>query len=280
MVAAAPARIDSAVTTILEPAAIRPADRSRLETLWEHTGDATLRRLLDGEPPFPCRTPRTDRDRIDIVSTCLMLAFRASGDRDVFAMLFELNQHEFVRAIRHYLRYVPYGVDAGDVLQEAALAMYRYPSRFVADGADAFRRWAHRIVRNSTSRVVAREWRQPEASCFEGPQDPPTHDRCDAPDQAVVDRESAALVDRAYVLALGLFLGAFQRLSAREQRLLTLVDIDRRRYRDVATELGSTEPRIKVAVFRARQRIVRHSQRMLDDLAGCTPVEACAASAQ
>jgi RNA polymerase sigma factor (sigma-70 family) len=236
----------------------RPASQelqSRLLKLWERTNDSALQRLADGKAPFAGGSMATEQDRSDWVSTGLMNTFRQHGDGEVFALLYELNHASFLQAIKSYLHRANTGIDADDVLQEAFLNIYRYPHRFHADRADAFRCWGHSIVRNTVAKLVKGKARLPAQMTIDVDVDEPEDQCAPQPERIASQHESAQLVDQAYILFLGLYLQHFERLSRKEQRLLTLAEIECRCYRDIANECDIRPTHVKVAIFRCRRRI-------------------------
>jgi RNA polymerase sigma factor (sigma-70 family) len=245
---------------------LTPALRGRLRALWERTGHAALGRLADGKVPYDGAAFDSKQDRSDWISTCLMDAFKATGDAGVFALLFECNERAFLLALHTQLRRTRTHVDAADVLQEAFLNIYRYPHRFHPDRADAFRNWGHRIVRNTALKFLRGEGRlsrqqslEDEFQCEDV--------RARTPLRAADEHEGAELVDRAYLLYLNLYLLHFGKLSPKEQRALTMVEIEDRPYRDAAAELGIRLENLKMVIFRGRQKIFRGMSQTLAAMA-------------
>src|SRR5690606_24823803 len=192
--------------------------RERLLALWERTGDPGLHRIAAGEPcagapdELPSDTlPPEEQD--DWISTTLMGAFRDTGDPQVFALLYELNEARFLQAIRYKLRRSGALLDAHDVLQEVFLNIYRYPNRFVAERADAFRNWGHRIVRNTLLKFLKNESRR---ACIVAVGDEHLGEFPDArmrtPYRSAEEAELAQAADRAFLLYLSLYLVHFEKL--------------------------------------------------------------------
>lgn len=235
---------------------LSPSVRERLLLLWERTGDAALKRLAVDESPRPGVQVASKKEQADWLSTCLMETFKNTGDTAVFSLLFELNQPVFLVALQSHLRRAICRIDAADVLQEVFLNIYRYPHRFVSDRADAFRNWGHRIVRNTLLKFLRGESRvQKQRTIDEDFQC--VDERARSPLRAATDGEGAELVNLAYVLYLELYLLHFGRLSAKEQRALTLVEVEERSYRDTALDLGIKVENLKMVVFRGRRKIFR-----------------------
>ena len=244
----------------MQPAAaiqeLTPALRRRLLDLWERTGSAALKRLADGLPPHEGASFGAPQERADWVSTCLMDAFKRTGDAAVFALLFECNQAPFLHAVQSQLRRTHHHVDPADVLQEAFLNIYRYPHRVLADRADAFRNWGHRIVRNTTLKFLRGEGRLSRQQAIDD------EFQCEdvrgrSPLRVASEHEGAELVDRAYLLYLSLYLMHFEKLSVRERLALTMVEVEGRPYKDAAEALGIRLENLKMVVFRGRKKIFR-----------------------
>lgn len=238
----------------------------RLFELWEQTGSPALEALAHGRPPFEGASVDTAQLFVDWVSTCLMDSYKDTGDPAVFALLFELNRASFLYAIQCNLRRSFHHVDPQDVLQEVFLNIYRYPHRFQADRADAFRGWGHRIARNTLLKFLKGQTR---LSCFTAIDEEtvqPEDMRVRRPDRAASDAESAVTVNHAYVLYLQLYMLHFQRLSAKERRALTMVEVEGSSYRDAAAELGIRLENLKMVIFRGRRKIFRAMERSLAEL--------------
>lgn len=243
-----------------------PALHGRLLELAARTHDVALERVARGEPPRDGSTMATERERTDWVNTCLMDAFKNTGDAEVFALLFELNRSSFMQAISSRLRRGRTCVDAEDVLQESFLNIYRYPHRFLADRADAFRNWGHRIVRNTLIGFFRGQARQPKPLFLDEDHEQPADTHSLPPERVASDHESVDLVNHAFVLFLELYLRQFSRLTAREQRALTLAEIEGWCYRDIARDIGMSVANVKVMIFRSRRRICRGMSDALAEL--------------
>jgi RNA polymerase sigma factor (sigma-70 family) len=229
----------------------------RLNELWELTGDDNLRLLSQGQTPQGLPETASADARFDLISTSLMKCFKNTEEPRVFAVLFELNQQAFLHAVHSQLRRAHVQVDAGDVVQEVFLNIYRYPHRFLAERADSFRNWGHRIVRNTLLKFLKGAGRA--AACLSlddevlQAEDMTTL----SPVRTAEYAEAARLADTAYILYLQLYLAQFQRLTPKEQRALTMVEVEGRSYRDAAAELGIRLENLKMVIFRGRRRILR-----------------------
>jgi RNA polymerase sigma-70 factor (ECF subfamily) len=231
--------------------------RERLLELWERTGVAELEALAMHRAPRADAVLTNDAEWLDWVSTSLMDTFKRTGDPSVFALLFELNRGSFLHAIQASLRRAYHHVDPNDVLQEVFLNIYRYPHRFHADKADAFRGWGHRIARNTLLKFLKGQSRLARFREIDEETLQPEDLRTRRPDRAATDAESAAVVNHAYLLYLQLYLLHFQRLSPKEQRALTMVEVEGVSYRDAAEQLGIRLENLKMVIFRGRRKIFR-----------------------
>ena len=240
----------------------------RLLELWEQTGSPALQALANGQSPIPGGSVDTAQSFIDWVSTSLMDCFKDSGNSAVFALLFELNRDSFLHAIQCNLRRSYHHVDPNDVLQEVFLNIYRYPHRFLGDKSDAFRGWGHRIARNTLLKFLKGQTRLSRFQAIDDEVIQPEDTRSKQPDRAATDAESAVVVDRAYLMYLQLYMLHFGRLSAKERRALTMVEVEDRSYRDAAEELGIRLENLKMVIFRGRRKIFRGMERSLTSLAG------------
>lgn len=240
----------------------------RLLDLWERTGDPALRELAAGRGPRPSIAILSEQEYFDWLSTSLMDCYKNSGDSAVFALLFELNRASFLHAIHCSLRRVHNHIDEQDVLQEVFLNIYRYPHRFLADKAEAFRGWGHRIARNTLLKFLKNQSRLSRMREIDEEVMQPEDLRVRRPDRAASEAESAGVVNHAYCLYLQLYLLHFGRLSPKERLALTMVEVDGVPYRDAAAALRVRLENLKMVIFRGRRKIFRGMEQSLGELAG------------
>ncbi len=238
----------------------------RLRDLWEETGDSNLYRLSEGRDPEGMARPGCEQERTDAVSSCLMDCYKNTGDGQVFALLFELNRDSFLSAIQGKVRRGSAGVDSQDVLQEVFLNIYRYPRRFLCDRPDSFRNWGHRIVRNTLLKFLKGESRLSRFTPLDEDMGQKADAKARTPYRSATDAEGAQLVDFAYLIYLNLYLVHYQRLSAKEQRALRMVEVEGASYKVTAAELGIRLENLKMVIFRGRRKIFRGLNRTLSDL--------------
>lgn len=243
-----------------------PGLQERLVLLWEQTGDESLRRVGEGHGGDGSDI-HSEQELSDWISTCLMNCYKNTGDPQVFALLFDLNQTSFMQAIHAKIRRSSLGVDAHDVLQEVFLNIYRYPHRFLAEKADSFRNWGHRIVRNTLFKFLRGESRLARFATLDEDLGQREDARERTPYRSATDAESAGLVDCAYLIYLNLYLSQFERLSFKEQRALTMVEVEGLSYKQAAEALGIRLENLKMVIFRGRRKIFRGLSKTLEDLA-------------
>ena len=211
--------------------------------------------------------PNTDQERVDAVSSCLMETYKNTGDTKVFALLFELYRDSFLNAIQGRVRRGSASVDAQDVLQEVFLNIYRYPRRFLCERPDSFRNWGHRIVRNTLLKFFKGETRLARFTPLDEDLSQRADTKARSPYRSATDSESAELVDFAYLVYLNLYLQHYRRLSPKEQRALSMVEVEGASYKDTASKLGIRLENLKMVIFRGRRKIFRGLNRTLQDLA-------------
>lgn len=221
------------------------------------TGDETLQELSER-----MREGATQADR-DALSTRLMEAYKQTASKEAFALLYELNQEDFLRLIYHHLRRSWYPVDAADVLQEVFFNVYRYPFKFKPDRNTAFRNWTHSIIRNTVLKHSRRAQRDRAVSLGGGVErdglesvvPEPVDEKGPSPYESAAAREAAESLVRAWLLYLQVYLDAYRCLTPREKRVLYLVEVEGLPYREAAQEVKVKVENLKMMVFRARRKI-------------------------
>ncbi|KAA3608689.1 MAG: RNA polymerase sigma factor [Planctomycetota bacterium] len=225
----------------------------------EFTEESGSDRLLKHARRF--REAPTHSER-DAVSTALMEAYKASGSKEAFALLYELNHEDFLKLIYHHLRRAFYNVDAADILQEVFFNVYRYPFKFKPERATAFRNWTHSIIRNTVLKhsrraqrdhvlsIGARDRNDEDSLILE-----PADERASSPLDTTAEREAAECLSQAWMLYLHVYLGAYRCLTPREKRVLYLVEVEGLPYREAAKKVEVRVENLKMMVFRARRKI-------------------------
>ncbi|MHC5064698.1 MAG: RNA polymerase sigma factor [Planctomycetota bacterium] len=237
-----------------------------LMRLWERTGEQAFEKLAKGKAPREGLGEQSEAELLDWTSTILMDCYKRSGDSQVFGLLYELNQTSFTQAISYRLRRSSTSVDSRDVLQEVFLNIYRYPHRFNAEKADSFRNWGHRIVRNTLLKNLKGETKRSRLTTLEEDLGQRPDSRLRTPARIAEESENAVVADRAYLLYLNLYLVHFNKLSEKERRALTMVEVDGESYKAAAKALGIRLENLKMVIFRGRRKILRSMSRSLTRL--------------
>ncbi len=211
----------------------------------------------------PTRTPESTRDAL---STRMMELFRLTQARTCFGLLYELNGAHLLIQVGHRLRRYQSRADPHDLLQEVFFNVYRYPRNFDCRREDAFRVWSATIVRNTVLKFLRSLARSGRAEVpFEDLSEHP-ESGSHGPLVGAIERESVHACRRVYLTYLSFYLHFYGQLSAREQRALELVEVERQSYRSAAAELGIKLENLKMVVFRARRKIQRSMRRVFDGL--------------
>jgi RNA polymerase sigma-70 factor, ECF subfamily len=221
------------------------------------TAERRAKALLEAHGErFASRGTRAGDHEIDTdgLATSLMDLFRRTGDAQVFESLASLCAAQLLRRVRMRARYLQGHVDPHEIVQDVLINIYRYPDRFDASRPGAFRAWSSMIVDNAVRRSVRRH--------HTGPRLQPVDLLALAPDplspepmQEAIDHEALEADLRTYCVFLGLYLNAYQTLSARERHVLQMVEVHGMRYAQLASTLRIRAETLKMVVFRARRRI-------------------------
>lgn len=196
------------------------------------------------------------------LNNALMDAFRELGSVEAYSLLFELNVRPFSLIAARIMRMTGSRADPNDILQEAFLAIYRYPTRFRAEKPNAFRNWSYSIIRNTVYRHLSRAVRDgiPADMLADVLED----ESATTPAQASEDKESAARCRRVYGLLLSLYLHAYvHELKDRDRLALELVEVQGMGYREATEVLGIRLENFKMVVCRARKKIFQSMVRVL-----------------
>jgi len=209
----------------------------------------------------------------DHLSTALMDGFRKSSGRAVFGLLYELNAGHLIIQVSGRLRRYNSKADPGDVLQEVFFNVFRYPHRFDASRADAFRVWTAMIVRNT----VLKHMRSRSTGggrkevALDDLSDQPV-DGAHTPLSGALESEASEECSRAFIVYLQLYMQFYSMLSDRERRALHLVEVDGVSYREAADDLGIKLENLKMVIFRSRRKIHRAMRRVFEGLTpDCRP---------
>lgn len=199
---------------------------------------------------------------LQALNNALMDAFRALGSVEAYSLLFELNVRPFSIIAARVMRMSGSRADPNDILQEAFLAIYRYPTRFCPEKPNAFRNWSYSIIRNTVYRHLSRRSRDgiPVEMLAEVLED----ENAVTPVQASENKESEARCRRVYGVLLSLYSHAYaNELKDRDRLALELVEVRGMGYREAAEVLDIRLENFKMVVCRARKKIFQSMIRVL-----------------
>ncbi|MCB9896517.1 MAG: sigma-70 family RNA polymerase sigma factor [Planctomycetes bacterium] len=225
---------------------------ARARVVAEHTGHALLAATV-------LRGPSCG---LQALNNALMDTFREHQDVAAFELLFELNVRPFAAVASRFLRMTNSRASVDDVLQEAFLAIFRYPTKFQPEKPNAFRNWSHSIIRNTVFRHNHADGREgiPADMLADVLEDT----RTPQPARASEDAESEARCKRVYALLLMLYWHAYEHeLSDRDRTALELVEVQGVGYREATLVLGTRLENFKMIVCRARKKIYQSMVRVL-----------------
>ncbi len=182
------------------------------------------------------------------------------GERAAFDVLVRRYQHRIVALVT---RYVGDWAEAQDVAQDSFVRAYRAIGSF--RGESQFYTWLHRIAVNTAkNHLVAMKRRPPGADI--ALEDAELHDAAlrmrdtDTPERELMRQQ----VEQALLAALA-------RLPVELHQAITLREVDRLSYEDIAERLGCPIGTVRSRIFRAREAIDGELKPLLD--AGGTPTQ-------
>jgi len=211
-----------------------------------------LRRLEARGVDLALRSGERPEDFEARIETALMVAFRDGGGAGDFEALYDYARGSLLVWIASLAAGRRAGIEATDLLQDTFVNVYRYASGFKDQGPRSFRVWSRTIAGNLVRRAHFERNRSTQ-DLPEGLQEPT--DRRAGPSQELVEIEDRRVVARAWMLLLARYAAAYENLSARDQRALTLIEVDGRSYQEACKELRVGLSNLKMILFRARRRI-------------------------
>lgn len=224
------------------PEMVGEAERAEARRIAELRGDGCLAELVAGET------------ELQDLNNALMVCFRDHRDVDAFGLLYRLNVTAFARVASSIARMSRCRVDVHDVLQEAFVAIYSYPSKFRAEKRSSFRNWSYSIIRNTVFRHAQKSVR--DGTPVEALAEVLADENTASPPAATIEAEADERCTRAYALLLGLYREIYDReLKPRERLALMLVEHDGVGYREAAALMEVRLENFKMIVCRARKRI-------------------------
>ncbi len=244
----------TAMSTIETCRLLRRSPHSRDEA--QQAALATL--AAHGETPPELRSLTVEGAQ-DLLATRLMDLFRRTGSPEVFDQLAHLTHDQLLQRVRLRSRFLSQRVDPEELVQDALINIYRYPDRFDARRSGAFRAWSSMIVDNALRRHLRQRMQQlrlqPTDLLEQEPDLGSEEPICDA-----IRHESEAAQGRAVAILLVQYLAAYQTLSERERFVLWMVEVQGKRYAELAGGLAIRPEALKMVVFRARKRIAERME--------------------
>ena len=199
---------------------------------------------------------------VQALNNALMDTFRALKSVSAYTLLFELNARPFSLVAARIMRMTGSRADPNDILQEAFLAVYRYPTRFCPDKPNAFRNWSYSIIRNTVYRSLNKDSR--EGVPAEMLADVLADTSMSTPLEATARDEADIACRKVYGVFLALYMQAYHgELKDRDRLALQLVEVQKLGYRDAAERLDIRLENFKMVVCRARKKIIQYMVRVL-----------------
>lgn len=211
---------------------------------------------------LPGEAPEQHLDRLD---TALMAHFRDTGRQEAFDALYRNSHHRVWVWLRWMIHEQRARLDAGELLQDTFVNVYRYASSFRSEHAGSFRVWVRTIAANVVRRAKAVAARLRTVSC-EDPDHLAVESDERTPHLHASHREERAGLRGACALLLHHYLAALERLSPRDRRALELVELEGRSYAETGAILGVGPSNMKMIMLRARRRLIAHLRASLGAL--------------
>ena len=193
---------------------------------------------------------------LDQELTRIMDGFRRSRDPELFERLAKLAAPRMLDRVRTRARFASGRVDPQEIVQDALVNIYLYPDRFDAAKPGAFRAWSSMILDNALRRWLRKNQGGPRMQSVDWLAEEPDQ-RAHEPMWAVIEGEQGAEDERTWCLFLALYLRAYGRLQEKERFVLQMVEVHGKSYAELAGELGIRREALKMAVFRARRRLLQ-----------------------
>jgi RNA polymerase sigma factor (sigma-70 family) len=208
---------------------------------------------LDAPPPVPF---------FEMKSTELMRTFRDSGDGDTFDLLYRINAPRIERIVKSCLRYSPRAFDAGEIVQDVFVNIFRSADHFRPERAESFRTWSAQIARNAVRKAMRSRRdrsRERQSALLEV---------LPARRQAVEEGEVLHAGSLAFPVLLAALWQAFNDLLPRDRAVLQEAEIEHADYGDIARRHGLRPGTVRMVVFRARHRLFTRAESLLLRAAG------------
>lgn len=190
------------------------------------------------------------------LNTCLMDNFRCHRNLESYSLIYELNHREFLMVIGKRLRFLHASLEPTDILQDVFFSIFRYPHKFRDEKEFSFRNWSYSIIRNTILKHLRGSTTKAQISSDSFTDNVEDEREIEplATLEAAEDRDECGF---RWILLLGNYLRAFDTLSEREKKALTLVEVENVRYREASERLAIKLENLKMVICRARKKIFR-----------------------
>jgi len=200
--------------------------------------------------PLPDEGPESHARRLE---TALMALFRDTRTDEAFEALYRCARPALRAWIVQLLAGRAAPLDPSEVLQDTFVNVYRYASGFREGAGGGFRGWSRTIAANLIRRARSRGRTWSEQALPWDVREPA--DLRLGPRESAQSEEECAGLRRAWVLLLLHYAAAWNKLGARDQLALQLVELDGLSYDAAGRRLGVGRSNMKMIMFRSRKRI-------------------------
>ena len=145
------------------------------------------------------------------------------------------------------------GPDPLELVQDTFVNIYRYAGSFRDEHKKSFRVWSRTIAHNLRRRSRMRDGRTSLQALPRGLQEPADL-RSDPADALVQSEERRALIG-AWMIVLGQYAAAWEKLGPRDRRALDLIEVQGLSYAEAGAHLHVGLSNMKMIMFRARRRV-------------------------
>ena len=229
-----------------------PARATPMATLPPAGPTAAANAVFPGPSATRPELPTSDLDR---ELTFLMDQYRRTADRETFERIAKLGAPRLLERVRMRGHFCRGQIDPHEIVQDALVNIYLYPDRFDATRPGAFRAWSSMILDNVLRRWLKKHHSGPRLHSAEWLVEAPDLHAQD-PMEAVIECEEGEQDVRTWRVFLALYLRAYTMLSEKERFVLQMVEVHGKSYAALAAELGIRREALKMAVFRARRRLL------------------------
>ena len=219
---------------------------------------------LAQELPIAIPFDRRDDQALELVAGTLLFRFREQDDTEAYVFLVELLHERLVQIARRLTRSLSVLTDPEDLV--AALMAKLFTD--VRKGQPMVRRFlalSFTIMRNEAINQLRRRQRLHQHTLEYGELQADLQAPAD-PAVLLADREHHADVRLLGTVFLTVVNQCFHSLRERDRQALTLREIERLSYEDIAVRLAVPRPQVGMIIKRARTRLARQIDKMFQAL--------------